>query len=240
MILPSPNKARRRSFPRYVLFLSTLILAAGGPASAPAAPELKLDDVISKFQARYQAVEDLETDFIQVTNYEGFDTAATFEGKVFLKKGRLRWDYHVPKRQQIFVEGDRVLLYVPEHQQVIKSNLSPEMDARVPVRLLAGSADLKKEFEIRWAPGAAQQEDIQPEERPLYALALTPRTQTQGLERVQIKLDAQDFLIHEIVLEEPGGNVSTFTFSGIRVNRGLKDALFDFEVPKGVVVVEQP
>ena len=220
------------------LFVGGVFLVLTAGLSGPAAAGLTLEEVVSRLQERYEGVQDLEAEFTQTTEYKGFSTSLISKGKVYLKKGRLRWDYYEPSRQQIFLEGDKVLLYVPEHQQVIKTRLSAEMDAQVPIRLLAGTAHLQKEFHIQW--GGENQEGQKGEGSTPYGLLLTPRSETKGLSHFRLEVDPKDFLIRQIVLQEPGGNVSTFDFSRIRINRNLKDRLFTFTIPKGVVVVEQP
>lgn len=194
-----------------------------------------LQGVITKLQARYESLQDLESDFTQVTQFKGFSTTLTSKGKFYLKKGRLRWDYFEPSKQQIFVDGDKVLFYVPEHQQVIKTRLSVELDSQVPVRLLAGTGSLDKEFNIRW-----RDETKQRGPDGAYLLILSPKTPATDFTEIHMVVDPKDFLIQKVILQEPGGNSSTFEFSGIKSNHGIKDRFFNFDIPKGVVVVEQP
>jgi outer membrane lipoprotein carrier protein len=194
-----------------------------------------LEGVITKIQARYESLQDLESDFTQITQFKGFSTTLTSKGKFYLKKGRVRWDYREPSKQQIFVDGDQVLFYVPEHQQVIKTRLSVELDSQVPVRLLAGSGNLAKEFNIRW-----KDETKQRGTDGAYLLILSPKTPAADFTEIHVEVDPDDFLIQKVILQEPKGNSSTFEFSGVKSNHGIKDRLFSFDIPKGVVIVEQP
>lgn len=211
------------------------LFLTGGLIEYPAQAVEKLEEVIAKLQARYEGVEDLQADFTQVTQFKGFTQTLTSRGRFFLKKGKLRWDYLEPSQQQIFVEGDNVLFYVPEHRQVIKTRLGVELDSQVPVRLLAGSGHLDRDFNIRWRDGTKQQGTD-----GAYLLTLVSKTPTPDFAEIQIEVDPKVFLIRKISLQEPGGNGSTFEFSRIKINHGLKDRLFTFAIPEGVVVVEQP
>jgi outer membrane lipoprotein carrier protein len=225
---------KKKTMFRIAVFLAgvSLIGAVIGPQ---ALAEEDLQGIITKLQTRYNGLQDLESDFIQVTHFKGFSTALTSKGRLYLKKGKLRWDYLEPSKQQIFVDGDQVLFYVPEHQQVIKTRLSIELDSQVPVRLLAGTGYLDRDFNIRW-----QDETKHRSTEGGYLLFLVPKTPATDFTEIQIEVNPQDFLIQKITLQEPGGNRSTFEFSGIKSNHGLKDRLFNFDIPKGVVVVEQP
>ena len=216
------------------LIVAGIFLMGGWTASQVLAEE-DLQGVITKLQTRYEGLQDLEADFTQVTQFKGFSKTLTSKGHLYLKKGKLRWDYFEPSKQQIFVEEDQVLFYVPEHQQVIKTRLSIELDSQVPIRLLAGTGHLDRDFHIQW------RDETKPRGTDgAYRLALAPKTPATDFTEIQIEVGSQDFLIQKIILQESGGNSSTFEFSGIKSNHGLKDRLFNFDLPKGVVVVEQP
>jgi outer membrane lipoprotein carrier protein len=83
-----------------------------------------VEDLVGKVDARYAQTQDLQADFTQETILEGFTTGFTSSGRLYLKKpGLLRWDYLQPSEEQIYVDGDQVMMYVPEHQQVVKGAL---------------------------------------------------------------------------------------------------------------------
>lgn len=211
-----------------VLVLLSPLLPGRADSGSP-----DLDAVVTRLQNRYETLDSLEARFSQVTRFEGFTTALHSKGRLFIKKGRLRWEYQEPSRQQIFVEDDRVLLYVPEHNQVIKSTLNREIDSQVPVRLLlAGRVKLAEEFEVRW--------DNQKRTESGYHVVLTPKQGLPAATAFRIQIDSDDFLIREVTLTEAGGNTSTFSFSEIRLNAELGDGIFRFDPPKGVVIIEQP
>jgi outer membrane lipoprotein carrier protein len=225
---------KKKTMTRMPLLLVGILLM-GAPAVSQVLAEEDLQGVITKLQARYEGLQDLEADFNQVTQFKGFSKTLDSKGHLYLKKGKLRWDYFEPSKQQIFVDGDQVLFYVPEHQQVIKTRLSVELDSQVPIRLLAGTGHLDRDFHIQW------RDETKPRGTDgSYQLALAPKTPATDFTEILIEVGSQDFLIRKIMLQEPGGNSSTFEFSGIKNNRGIKDRLFNFDLPKGVVVVEQP
>jgi outer membrane lipoprotein carrier protein len=88
---------------------------AHGKEPVSASPE-----IVKKIQDRYQATQSLEADFTQVNHYEGFANAFTSKGRLYIKRpGKLRWDYTKPTKQQVFVNENKVWVYVPEHQQAV-------------------------------------------------------------------------------------------------------------------------
>ena len=118
-----------------VLILSLLVV---GPSHGLASLTDEVNALVKKVDAHYLETQDLEAEFSQETQIEGFDSRLSSSGRVIIKKpGLLRWDYRQPNEEQILVEGDQVMWYVPQHHQVVKGNLtdgglksSPDITAR--------------------------------------------------------------------------------------------------------------
>ncbi len=107
------------------------------------------EDIVEKVDARYAQTKDLQADFVQETILEGFTTGFTSSGRLYLKKpGLLRWDYLHPSEEQIYVNGDQVMMYVPEHQQVVKGALTQMAASKGPLALLQGAGNLSQQFTI--------------------------------------------------------------------------------------------
>jgi outer membrane lipoprotein-sorting protein len=63
-----------------------------------------------------------------------------------------------------------------------------------------------------------------------------PRSQQAEVERAFVDVEPSG-RIRSLQLDDVQGNRTRFRFEGVRENTGLKDALFRFEVPKGVEVI---
>jgi outer membrane lipoprotein-sorting protein len=94
-------------------------------------------------------------------------------------------------------------------------------------RLLSGEGGLLAEFD------AALEE---PQEEGVLRLRLTPRRPQADVERATVNAEPGG-RIRSVLLEDAQGNRTRFRFENVRENTGLRDALFRFEVPKGVEVV---
>ena len=111
-------------------------------------------EVMKHLQARYEKTKDLQADFTQKTTIEGFERPMTSSGKVYIKKpGRLRWNYLEPSAEDIYVQGDDVKVYVPEHKQVLIGKLTHMAASRAPLELLQGAAKLDASFDAEPTPG---------------------------------------------------------------------------------------
>jgi outer membrane lipoprotein carrier protein len=199
-------------------------------AAAPSTPM----DVASGVRDTYQSLSDLSADFTQATTVPGFATTLQSKGKVYLAKGKMRWDYTEPSNQQIYVNAGRIQYYIPAHKQVIVSTLTPENDDQIPLHLLMTLERLDQDFTVSWEDPASPRRDTE------YRLRLDPKRPVAELDHVTVGVEVQRRVVTSIALHPKNGNVSSFVFSKLAVNPRLDAALFSFSVPPGIEVVETP
>ena len=200
----------------------------------------EVQEVVKKVQARYEKTRDLQADFKQSTKIEGFATPISSSGRVYIKKpGRLRWDYLDPNVEEIYVKKDEVMMYVPEHQQVLVGKLTQMAASQAPLQLLQGVAKLDEEFEVEPTPDGKRGAGGVP------LVTLLPKQTVEServgtLNRIVLELQPKTYFIKTVSIHEISGNVSTFEFTNLKPNQGLKNDLFQFTVPAGVEVVKAP
>jgi len=218
-----------------------LISIVGFPMPIPgvwAASVSAMEDLVGKVDSRYAQIQDLQADFTQETILEGFTTGFTSSGQLYLKKpGLLRWDYLQPSEEQIYVDGDQVMMYVPEHQQVVKGALTQMAASKGPLALLQGAGKLSQQFTI------LESMDGSKKGGELPSLTLVPKpadNEAPTIKKIVLKLFPDSYLIQVITLYEVSGNISRVVFEHPQVNKGLSSRLLKFEVPPDVVVVELP
>ena len=204
-------------------------LQAGAPLYAEPA-EGSPSEIVRQVEAAYARAQDIQAGFTQRVTFKDFDTPFLSKGQVYLTRGKMRWDYQEPSKQQIFVNQEEVLYYVPEHQQVIKSSLSAETDSQVPLGLLSGTTRLSEHFDV----------SLQSPPGKTYRLRLVPKEKGIHTGPIEIEVSAPTYLIQKITLDGQNGNRSVFEFSKFVLNQGLKEGTFSFVIPKGVEVVVPP
>ena len=74
--------------------------------------------------------------------------------------------------------------------------------------------------------------------RPATVLHLTAKDQTLPFTKASIWVDDRDGLVRQFEYTEPSGLVRRVTIEGMRVNPAVSASVFEFEVPRGVRVVE--
>ena len=196
-------------------------------------------EVMKHLQARYEKTKDLQADFTQKTTIEGFERPMTSSGKVYIKKpGRLRWNYLEPSAEDIYVQGDDVKVYVPEHKQVLIGKLTHMAASRAPLELLQGAAKLDASFDAEPTPGKSRGVG------GIRLVTLVPRShdaEAHGtVQRIVVEVFPKTYFIRSLSLYEVSGNVSNFEFSSLQSNIGLDDDLFAPKFPPDVEVVKAP
>jgi outer membrane lipoprotein carrier protein len=196
-------------------------------------------EVVKKIQARYEQTKDLQAEFRQVTRIEGFATPLMSSGNLMIKKpGRLRWDYRDPDVQEIYVNGNDLMMYVPQHKQVLVGKLTQMAASQAPLQLLQGAAKLDEHFEAQATPGGERGEGGIP------LVTLIPKDagpeSVRTVVRIVVEAQPKTYFIKTVSIHEVSGNIATFQFSNLRPNTGLQTALFEFAVPAGVEVVKAP
>lgn len=226
-----------RLFLRGVIFLGIVCFMM--PLSDTSAASVSsMQDIVGKVDARYAQTKDLQADFVQETILEGFSTGFTSSGRLYLKKpGLLRWDYLHPSEEQIYVNGDQVMMYIPEHQQVVKGALTQMAASKGPLALLQGAGNLSQQFTIlESADGSKNNEKF-----PSLTLVPKPVGKTPPtIKKIVLKLFPDTYFIQGITLFEVSGNISHVMFDHIQANTGLSSSQLTFDVPPDVVVVELP
>ncbi|NOY84130.1 MAG: outer membrane lipoprotein carrier protein LolA [Nitrospirae bacterium] len=220
--------------------LLVLIVLPGAlflPIMTVSAEENKaVQKVVSDIQASYEKINDLQSDFVQTVEIDGFDTTYISKGKVFIKKGKMLWDYIEPGKQMIYVNGDGFDFYVPDHKQVIRSRIGGQSDAHLPLKLLSGLGRLDQDFDVSF-------EIEPPKPGEAVHLKLIPKKHI-GVNQIVITFipseEIKGLVIDQVVLYEENGNISTSIFEKVQINAGLNDDLFEFEIPEGIEIIQGP
>ncbi len=197
-----------------------------------------VDDVVRQVDDRYAKTDDLQGTFTQETIIEGFETGFQSTGNFYLKKpGLLRWDYLEPSKEHIYVDGDNVMMYVPEHQQVVKGTLTQIAASKGPLALLLGVGKLAEQFTILETDRAGEHSS----ELPGLTLVPKPDGDTSPtIKKIELQLFPDSYLIETITLYEASGNISRVRFDELQANQGLDAKLLTFSIPPDVVVVDFP
>ena len=210
-------------------------------------------------EARYHDAKTLQAIFLErySDSRQGLQAES---GKVYFSRpGRMRWEYEAPEQKLFISDGKTVWFYVPSDRTVTRAPMKQSTDWRTPLALLTGKAKLSQLCErldlSAQTPGA--QGNVVLSCRPRGEKAKS-KDKDKDKDASQTNLDASiapiDEQFDEVLLEvnpgtgeladvrvlQPGGIELEYRFGNWQENQPLPEALFHFQAPPGVAIVEQP
>lgn len=210
---------------------SILFLFALTTTPALAAPAAKVDTIVRKVQARYDATADFTADVTQSATVASLGKTVSAKGTVeFKKPGKMRWELTDGDPQTIVADGKTLWLYRPDDQQVVRMPFDNAFHSRTPISFLSGVGRIADDFDAK-LDGEADGE---------IRLLLAPKQPGADLKHLKLAVSADTYDLRAAEVEDPLGNTSSFRFSNLRRNLGIADSRFAFEVPAGVDVLDAP
>ena len=162
----------------------------------------------------------------QVTPRSGASKQPAASGHfVFQRPGKFRWVYQKPYDQLIVADGQRLVLFDKDLNQVTIKKLQASLPSS-PASILFGSNEFEKEFEVSDA-GARD---------GLEWIVAKPRAKDTTFERIEIGF--RDGLPAAMLLADGFGQQTQLTFSKVDRNPKLDADAFRFTPPKGADVLE--
>jgi outer membrane lipoprotein carrier protein len=220
--MPSPGRLRVG----LGLLLVLLVLPARGFAASSA-------EVVRKVQDRYDQTQNFAADFTQEMRIEAGGQVLKSGGKVWFKRpGRMHWEYLTPEKQTIIADGTTLWIVQPADNQVLKAPLQNAFESRTPVSFLLGVARLEKDFRATL---------LEPAEDGKLRLQLDPAKAEDGsLGALILDVDPETFDVTAATIRDPLGNTTRVELIAVERNGKVDDALFSFERPAGMDVIEAP
>jgi outer membrane lipoprotein carrier protein len=138
------------------------------------------------------------------------------------------WRYEEPKGQFVLADGKHLYFYQPDQNQVIKSPLKNAFRGDIPLSFLLGLGNLKKDFNAT----------LKAADETQYVLRLEPKGEAGGYGEILLGIGKVSPDIIWVSVRDAASNLTTLRFSGMRKGVGLKDDLFQVQIPNGADVVE--
>jgi outer membrane lipoprotein carrier protein len=197
----------------FLSFLAANVLASGA------------DENISRIQKAYEGIRDLKGSFVQKSEIKDLDRTETYKGEFYIKRpAKMKWMYTGKTAQDLIINGDTVLIYKRGDKQAYRSRFDRATYGQTPVALLGGFGNIKEEFEVSGSGDT---------------LILKPKKPMGKVATIKVSLSEGGFPIRSFVIRDSRSNVIDIELTGVKINTGLKDSLFDLTLPKGVNVFEQ-
>ena len=184
-------------------------------------------------QVKYDAVENFSADFEHTYAGGVLRTSVVERGTVQIKKpGMMRWRYTWPEEKLFVSDGASLYSYIPADQQVIVGAVPAGDSVSTPALFLAGRGRLVQDFVVAYDDGA----DTPPDR---WSLDLKPIRDDTDYVRLQLMVDRASLSFTRLRAIDFQGAMSTFSFSNLKENESMPDALFAFEIPPDADVITE-
>lgn len=219
---------KTRQFGWALLLASGLVSTARVPWVG-AAETNSAEPVVDALQRTYDATADFVADFRQETEVKTLGRSLKASGKLTFKRpGKMLWNYESPKGQFVLADGKHLYFYQPEQNQVIKSPLKNAFRGDIPLSFLLGLGNLKKDFNAT----------LKASDESQNVLRLEPKGDAGGYSEILVGVSKSSSDILWVSVRDAASNLTTLRFSGMRKGVGIKDSLFQVQIPSGADVVE--
>lgn len=213
-------------------FMGWLLNAAvllGGMQTSGAADGNAAEAIVDRLQKNYDATADFVADFRQETEVKNLNRTLKASGKLSFKRpGKMLWLYEEPKGQFVLADGKHLYFYQPDQNQVIKSPLKNAFRGDIPLSFLLGLGNLKKDFTATLKASDENQ----------HVLRLEPKGEAGGYGEILVAVNKTTSDILWVSVRDAVNNLTTLRFANMRKGVGLKDSLFEVQIPKGADIVE--
>ena len=232
---------------------------AGSSLAARAAEKSPDTEPIRRMEHRYKAAKTLQATFME--RYTENDRTVRVESGVayFRRPGKMRWEYAAPENNLFLIDGKMAWFYVPADHTVTRVPAKQSTDWRTPLALLAG------ETKVSRVCARVELATDQPPEKPgdaVFSCILrgSVDSKTRGANKtastgessnltshapqnsnqedtVLLEIAPQSGELVRIVVRNKGGVGIEFHFANWLDDPPIAEALFHFEPPKGVAIV---
>lgn len=233
--IPTPFIFYYRKMISYLL-LAFCLLSIAQPVSAQ---EIDLVDVVEKLQSTYENAGNIVAEFSQTTSMKFSPRIRQGTGKmIFLKPGRMRWDYITPDYQVLISDGETISMYFEKSNQMMISNAKEYLQSDVTYSFFAGTGDILKDFDIV-AP------DFENDQLNTYLIKLIPKATHPQVSFMHAWVTEGTFLIEHLRIVDHFDTVTELYFTDITIdadyygNRKIKEDLFYFTPPANTEIIEQ-
>ena len=208
--------------PRISFLLPLLCALLCAPCASAQSPDPAL---IRRVDDHYNHLHTLRARYSE--HYAGMGLDRTETGTLLLRKpGLMRWSYDNPQGKVFVLDGKFGWFYTPGDAQVSRTPAKQLDDLRSPLRFLLGHTQLAKELDnLATAPSGSN-----------FIITGVPRGMAQRVRLLTLTVSPTG-VIQAMKIEETGGAITEFTFTGIEEDIPTKPSDFTFTPPANLPIV---
>lgn len=198
-----------------------------------------LDEVLAEVEKANNAFKTLKADITFTRTITLLESTEVSKGEMNYKKPkRLYLKFHSPRNEINVVDGKYVWVYHPVEKQVERYSMERGKQSSQGLSFFEfGYGEsvqaVKKDYNITLV-------EIRDEgKKRFYILDLQPKDPKSQYSNIRLLVQEGFWLPERIELYESAGEVvNSIDLKNIKINKGMSDKLFIFDVPRGVEVIE--
>lgn len=185
---------------------------------------LEAEQEVARIQKAYEGIRDLSGAFTQKSFIKDLKKTETYKGEFFIKARKMKWDYRGDKPQTVYINGDEIVIYQKKERQAFRGRFERSTYGQSAIALLGGFGRIAEEFDV-----TAQKD----------RLVLRPKMPLGNVARVELTPGDGSFPIEALTIIDTSSNKIEVRLGNVKINEGLRDAVFEFVPPEGVTVLQQ-
>jgi len=211
-------------------------------------PSENIKIVVRRMESRYRSARTLQATFLE--RYIENGRVARVEAGIayFRRPGKMRWEYQSPEKNLFLVDGKSAWFYVPADHTVTRVPAKDSADWRTPLALLAGEMKMSRVCARISASAIEKPEatgnvvltcELRGEEPGTHGRSTqgSSASPNESSESVFFEVVEDTGELVRIMVRDPGGVGVEFHFAGWQADPPVADALFHFNPPPGVAIV---
>jgi len=224
-----------------------LLLAA---LSLPAAND-EANQIVRRMEERYRSARTLAATFLERYLENGVVLRTEAGTAYFRRPGKMRWEYERPEKDLFLVDGKTAWFYVPSDHTVTRAPARQSEDLRTPLALLAGQMKISRicaRVEIAENPNPLRDGNMVlrcrvrgEKKNAKSASAIDDESNTAlaayGTDAIFFEVDRQTGELARLIVRQTGGIEVEFRFENWRFDPSVPEAMFHFDPPRGVAIV---
>jgi outer membrane lipoprotein carrier protein len=169
----------------------------------------------------------LQANFVQTLINENGEELERTEGILYLQQpGKLHWEYKTPYAQKVISNGDVLWVFDEDLEQLTIREMGDAID-QTPAGIILGKNDIAEHF-IQVNMGVIESYDW---------IELTPKNLEAQYKNIRLGFEGSR--LGMMIIVDNLGQTTRIDFSDVKKNTELSSALFEFEIPDNVDVIDE-
>jgi outer membrane lipoprotein carrier protein len=230
-------------------------LVSGGAGRYAARPAVGryVAAIVHALESRYHSAATFKATFLERYTESRKDARIESGTVYFSRPGRMRWEYESPEEKLFVADGKTVWFYVPADRTVTRARMKESADWRTPLALLTGPPGRAKLSRLCGRIELADQRPAAAGDAVLRCLpraeaararskepgdALGPGEGEPPFREVLLEVNTSRNELTRVLVRQSAGVEIEYRFANWQQNPPLPEALFHFQPPPGVAIVD--